>query len=84
MTVQIELPEELEKSLAAEAKIYGMELPQYLESLLRQRAVETPARPTMTAAEKAKAWREGATRFPDTPPLSDEAISRENLYSERG
>jgi hypothetical protein len=38
----------------------------------------------MSPAERGAAWRESAKKFPHTPPLSDEAISRENLYAERG
>jgi hypothetical protein len=35
-------------------------------------------------AERAAAWREAAKGVPRTPPLSDEAISPENIYSNRG
>ena len=33
---------------------------------------------------RAAAWLEASKTFPSTPPLSDEAISRENIYGARG
>lgn len=40
---------------------------------------------TATPQERAKAYREWAESHPlDSPMLSDEAISRESIYSERG
>jgi hypothetical protein len=36
----------------------------------------------LLAAERTAAWIEAAGRFPDTPPLSDEAVSRENMYAD--
>lgn len=38
--------------------------------------------PVLSPAERAKGWRETAERLPHTPPLSDEAISRESLYGD--
>jgi Arc/MetJ-type ribon-helix-helix transcriptional regulator len=38
----------------------------------------------LTGPEKARALREWAESHRPTPPLSDEAISRENIYGERG
>ena len=37
----------------------------------------------MSPAERAAAWREAAKGLPRTVPLSDEAISRDNIYSGR-
>jgi hypothetical protein len=39
---------------------------------------------SLTPEQRAAAWRETAKRFPDTPLLSDEAISRESMYPDRG
>lgn len=41
------------------------------------------AKPDVTGEERAKAFLEWAESFPDTPPLSDDAISRANLYPDR-
>jgi len=38
----------------------------------------------LTPAERARAWRESANGLPQTKPLSDQAISRESLYADRG
>lgn len=84
MTVKIDLPAEVEASLVAQARAHGMALPQYVESILREQASPVRHGRVLTPAEKAAAWREGAKLFPETPPLSDEAISRENLYADRG
>jgi len=35
-------------------------------------------------AERAAAWRESTRGLPRTPPLSDDAISRESTYGDRG
>lgn len=43
-------------------------------------AAAGPASP----AERAAAWRESVKGLPQTEPLSDEAISRESMYSDRG
>lgn len=33
---------------------------------------------------RVSAWLEAVKTFPPTPPLSDEAISRESIYGDRG
>jgi hypothetical protein len=38
----------------------------------------------MTPEERAAFWRDSAGGLPDTKPLSDEAMSRETIYAERG
>jgi hypothetical protein len=43
-------------------------------------AADSPASP----AERAAAWRESVKELPRTKPLSDQAISRETIYSDRG
>jgi hypothetical protein len=42
-----------------------------------------PAKP-LSPAERAKLWRESVRNLPPSEPLSDEAISRESMYEERG
>jgi hypothetical protein len=83
MVVTIELEPEVEAGLSAQARASGLPLKQYLQRVLRD---QVPARSTaaLTPAERAEAWRKAAKGLPDTPPLSDDAISRENLYSARG
>lgn len=83
MSVTIDLPPEIEADLAAQAAAQGVSLPEYLAHLLEERAAPGAASP-MSPAERANAWREAAKGLPHTPPLSDEAISRESIYDIRG
>jgi len=38
----------------------------------------------LSPAERAALWRNSAGGLPHTKPLSDEAISRESIYADRG
>jgi hypothetical protein len=75
MMVAIELPPEIEASLMAKAQAEGVPLPQYVSNFLRKHI--------LSPEERAAAWVEATKNLPRTPPLSDEAISRENLYPDR-
>jgi hypothetical protein len=83
MTVTIELPPEIEAGLLAQAEARGLPLPQYVQHLLREQFPAGAGAPS-SAAERAAAWRESVRGLPHTPPLPDEAISRENIYGDRG
>jgi Post-segregation antitoxin CcdA len=83
MTVTIELPPEVEAGLVAQAQALGVPLSQYLEHLLREQVPQLSSA-SLSPAERAAAWRESAKGLPHTPPLSDQAISRESIYSDRG
>lgn len=79
MTVTIQLPSDIEAFLATQARAHGLDLPQYVEHVLRG---QVPARTTsgLSPAERADAWRESTRGLPHTPPLSDDALSRESIY----
>lgn len=83
MTLTIQLPSDVEADLIAQARAQGLDLPQYVEHVLRE---QVPARPDSlpSPAERAEAWRQSTRDLPHTPPLSDDAISRESVYSGRG
>lgn len=83
MSVTVELPPEIEASYAARAAAEGVPLPEYLQHFLEERA-PTPAKQPLSPAERADRWRRTAGRLPNTPLLSDEAISRESFYADRG
>lgn len=83
MTVILELPPEIEADLLAQARAAGLELPKYVERLIRER-IPVRSRSALAPAERAAGWRESALGLPHTPPLSDDAISRENIYGDRG
>ena len=54
-------------------------------SLEHQESQERPFYETATPEEKAKAFRQWAeSHVSESPVLSDEAISRESIYGERG
>jgi hypothetical protein len=83
MTITIELPPEIEAGLAALAAEQGMTLPDYLQHLLEEQV--SPRKATaLSPSERALLWRESAKGLPHTPPLSDEAVSRESFYDARG
>jgi hypothetical protein len=83
VTITIELPPEIEASLAALAAEQGMALSDYLQQLIEE---QVPARKAaaLSPAERALIWRESAKGLPHTPALSDEAVSRESFYDTRG
>jgi hypothetical protein len=83
MTLTIDLPADLEADLVAQARTHGLEPPQYVEHLLRE---QVPARAgsALSPAERAAGWRESTRGLPHTQPLSDDAISRESIYGDRG
>ena len=83
MSVTIELPPEIEAGLAAQAEAQGLELPKYLEYVLESQ-VFRPSPGALSPSERATLWRESVKDLPRTLPLSEEAISRERLYDERG
>jgi len=79
MTVKLDLTPETEAGLTALAKAQGLSLEAYAEKLLRERsAAAKPASPS-GAAQKAQAFRTLARAQRHTPPLSDEAVSRQNM-----
>jgi len=83
MTLTIELPPDIEAELLTQAKAQGVALPQFVEYLLRE---HVPARgdAALSPLERAARWRESVKNLPHSPPLSDEAISRESIYGNCG
>ena len=87
MSMTIDLPEEIGNRLRAGAERNGLSLSKYIEHLL---AMEKPPRPvtlqeTLSPEEFVKALRAWAeSHDPNLPVLSDEAMSRESIYGERG
>jgi hypothetical protein len=81
MTVIVDLRPETEANLATLAAAQGVSLEEYVSRLLEG---QTPGQPPLSPAERAALWREAAEGLPHTPPLSDEAISRESIYDARG
>ena len=72
----------MEARLCTLAAEQGLSLGDYVRHLLEQ--VPAHASPKLAPAERARAWRHSVQHLPLTPPLSDEAISRESIYAGRG
>jgi hypothetical protein len=82
VSVTIDLPPGVEANLAAQAAALGVPLAQHLRRLLEEQAGAAKCI-RKTPEERAKLWRD-VSGLPDTKPLSDDAISRESIYAERG
>ena len=82
MSVTIDLAPEVEASLKAQAEARGVPLAEHLRHVLaKQAGASTTTRKTLE--ERIRLWRD-VSGLPETQPLSDEAISRESIYAERG
>jgi hypothetical protein len=86
MTLTIELPPEREAALKAQAQARGMSVEQWLLELAEQLAPSTSIAHLQKTNPKEWArqfheWAESHDRT--TPPLSDNAISRESIYPDR-
>jgi hypothetical protein len=81
MTVTIELRPEIEAGLASLAAEQGVSLTQYVRRLLEE---QVSGQVTLSPTERANLWRESVKGLPRTPPLSDDAISRDSIYDARG
>jgi hypothetical protein len=82
VSVTIDLPPDIEANLAAQAAARGVPLAEHLHYLLAEQAGASQAK-RKTPEERVRLWRD-VSGLPDTKPLSDEAISRESIYAERG
>ena len=86
MTLTLELSPEREAALKAQAQTRGISVEEWLLELTKQTrpAVARSLQDELTPEEWVRqfnAWVEGHDRT--TPPLSDEAISRESIYADR-
>jgi hypothetical protein len=82
MTVTIELSPEMEAGLAALAKAQGLALPQYVQHVLKERISVSASE--LSPGERAAAWRSSVSDLPSSPPLSDDAVSRDGIYGAHG
>jgi len=79
MTIKLDLSDETEAALAVLAKAQGLSVEEYAAKVLRERGAAARPSPGSGAAKKAQAFRVFAREQRHTPPLSDDAIRRENL-----
>ena len=86
MTVTIDLSPEEEAALKAQAEAQGMTVATWLKTLARQHVaphsiVHLQRTDPDKWARQFRAWADG--HDPNTPVLSDEAMSRESIYPDR-
>ena len=82
MQVTVDIPDEV----AAQAKVRGVAVEAYVQSLLKQAAlpllVEPCERPRHTP-EETRAWLDELAQFSDEiPPMPGETFSREMIYQD--
>ena len=82
MSVTIDLAPDVEADLAAQAAARGVPLAEHLRQLLAEQTGASKVQ-RKTLEERIRLWRD-VSGLPETQPLSDEAISRESIYAERG
>jgi hypothetical protein len=82
MNVTLALSPEIERGLIVRARARGVSLDDYLQELVEKDAGLAVATETR-GEEKARAFVQWAKGHRDTPPLSDEAISRASMYPDR-
>lgn len=84
MTLALDLKPDEVAVLEARANALGIDMAAVLHSLIAQMAAERPLYETVTLDEWETALDELSDDIdPAVPPLSDEALRRENLYADR-
>jgi hypothetical protein len=79
MTLKLDIPNEAEAGLLAQAHALGLSLEADAQQILQERSRSAPSAGTTGAAEKARAFLAWAISRPHKPLLPDEALRRENL-----
>ncbi|MFZ0964764.1 MAG: hypothetical protein WAO35_28225 [Terriglobia bacterium] len=82
MTVTLKLKPKVEAGLLAQAQAHGMSVEEYVLSVV-EGTVLPAAKNRLSAEERAAAFEAWSARHRPTPPLSDEAVSRESMYEGR-
>jgi hypothetical protein len=91
MTVTIELPADVEAGLRAQAQAHGLDVSDYVRDLVREHVAARAATSAHSAHDlppeewvrRFEAWTHSHAGD-QLPVLSDDAISRESIYRERG
>ncbi len=84
MLVTLEVQPDIASKITEQAQARGVSVDAYLRSLIEEKDA-AESRPDLSPQEKVRLLREWtASHSLDTPLLSDEAISRESIYGERG
>jgi hypothetical protein len=87
MTVTLELTPEIEERIRAKAAARGLPVEKFIETVI-ENDVSNGGQKSFHDTAPPEEWEKAFTQWvnanrPHHPPLSDEAISRENIYQER-
>ena len=81
MTINLDLPPDLEARLLAEAKEQGLGVDEIVKRYLYRLQSSAPQK-RLSAEEIDREFESGRRPYPEgIPPLSDEAMSRESIYT---
>jgi hypothetical protein len=85
MMIQLEAQSDTAAIVIAQARRQSLSVDAYLRRLAREFEAAPKPNVPLSPQEKAELWRQwAASHNSDTPLLSDEAVSRESIYGERG
>ena len=93
MTITIDFPPDIEMGLLAQAKLDGLAVSEYVEKLVREHMAGKTSEaissfpaydlPRQEWMREFRAWSQSPAHA-NLPVLSDEAMSREAIYEDRG
>ena len=85
MTTMLEVEPEIASKIQARARERGVSVDVYLRELIDQKGTESERSNDLSPQERVRLLREWASGHSrDTPVLSENIISRESIYEERG
>ena len=85
MTTMLEVQPEIASKIQARARERGVSVDVYLRELIDQKGTESERSNGLSPQERVRLLREWALGHSrDTPVLSENVISRESIYEERG
>ena len=84
--MSLKVKPDIEARIVALAQASGVSVEEFLQRMIEEKTGEANVAATspLSPAERVAVWRESVKSLPHTPPLSDDAVSRESIYSERG
>lgn len=85
MPTMLEVEPEVASKIQARARERGVSVDVYLRELIDQKRTESEKSNRLSSQERVRLLREWASgHMANTPLLSDDAMSRESMYGERG
>jgi hypothetical protein len=85
MQTMLEVEPEVASKIQARARERGISVDAYLRELIDQKETESETSNGLSSQERVRLLREWASgHSTNTPLLSDDAISRDNIYGQHG